>query len=194
MEYTIRAVETWYRGHLFRSRLEATWAAFFDLCGWDWEYEPFELDGWLPDFVLLGETRVLVEVKPVFDFPEEVAEKITKASTHLDNVELLILGCGPVKFDFCDHCIGWLLDKETSKESGWFLNPYGAWSGAGFRKFRDKFDFLHINNGWNGRVYGEYDGSTESDSSVDDVELIKHLWGQAKSITRYVHKEVTHAH
>ena len=192
MEYTIRAIETLYRGHLFRSRLEATWAAFFDLCGWDWEYEPFELEGWLPDFVLLGKTRVLVEVKPVFDFPGEVAEKIVRASDHLKNIELLILGCGPVKTHDCDHCIGWLLDKQ---EDDGPYSLYGAWSWAGFRKFGNKFDFLHINYGWNGRIYGGYDGSTESDSPVDDIELIKNLWGQAKARTRYDHKgAAVHAH
>jgi hypothetical protein len=32
----VNAIETVYRGSLFRSRLEARWAAFFDLFGWDW--------------------------------------------------------------------------------------------------------------------------------------------------------------
>ena len=32
-----------YQGLRMRSRLEATWAAFFDACGWRWEYEPL---GW----------------------------------------------------------------------------------------------------------------------------------------------------
>src|SRR5690554_7919610 len=70
--YTIKAHPTTYAGVNFRSRLEATWAAFFDLCGWEWEYEPFDLEGWVPDFVL--ERRVAVEVKPIFelsDLPEE---------------------------------------------------------------------------------------------------------------------------
>lgn len=66
-DYTkIAAVPTTYSGVLFRSRLEARWAAFFDLCGWDWAYEPSHLDGWLPDFLI--RTRacdVLAEVKPI---------------------------------------------------------------------------------------------------------------------------------
>jgi len=36
----IKAIQTEYRGYLFRSRLEARWAVFFDACGVDWEYEP----------------------------------------------------------------------------------------------------------------------------------------------------------
>ena len=35
-DYTkIAAIPTTYSGVVFRSRLEARWAAFFDLCGWD---------------------------------------------------------------------------------------------------------------------------------------------------------------
>ena len=32
---------------------------------WEWHYEPFDLNGWIPDFILHGRDRVLVEVKPV---------------------------------------------------------------------------------------------------------------------------------
>jgi len=63
-----------YAGVQFRSRLEARWAAFFDLLGWKWEYEPFDLQGYIPDFLLhvpkyagvcwLTTDTLLVEVKP----------------------------------------------------------------------------------------------------------------------------------
>lgn len=52
MNYTIAAIETRYSGVNFRSRLEAKWAAFFDLCGFRWEYEPIDFRGWIPDFFL----------------------------------------------------------------------------------------------------------------------------------------------
>jgi hypothetical protein len=61
----IKAIPTIYNGIAFRSRLEAKWARFFDLAGWRWEYEPFDLGGWIPDFVLVGEHPTLVEVKPI---------------------------------------------------------------------------------------------------------------------------------
>jgi hypothetical protein len=35
----IKPIETRYKGHLFRSRLEARWAVFFDEMGIEWEYE-----------------------------------------------------------------------------------------------------------------------------------------------------------
>ena len=36
----MKVIQTEYKGYLFRSRLEARWAVFFDACGVDWEYEP----------------------------------------------------------------------------------------------------------------------------------------------------------
>lgn len=63
----IKAIDTEYNGMLFRSRLEARWAVFFDVAGIKYEYEPegFEHDGikYLPDFYL-PDMDVYVEVKP----------------------------------------------------------------------------------------------------------------------------------
>jgi len=53
---TVKAIDTAYKGYLFRSRLEARWAVFFDALGLKWEYEVegFDLDGvwYLPDFLV----------------------------------------------------------------------------------------------------------------------------------------------
>ena len=51
----MKAIQTEYKGYLFRFRLEARWAVFFDACGVEWEYEPEGIvlsDGtkYLPDF------------------------------------------------------------------------------------------------------------------------------------------------
>jgi len=64
----MRAIPTVYRGVRFRSRLEATWAAFFDLVGWEWRYEPIDLAGYIPDFVLYRPGPILVEVKPILEW------------------------------------------------------------------------------------------------------------------------------
>ena len=55
----MKAIDTEYKGYLFRSRLEARWAVFFDTCGVDWEYEPegYDLGNgvyYLLDFLLHG--------------------------------------------------------------------------------------------------------------------------------------------
>lgn len=51
----MKAIDTEYKGYLFRSRLEARWAVFFDALGIRYEYEKEGFDlgefGWyLPDF------------------------------------------------------------------------------------------------------------------------------------------------
>lgn len=48
------AIPTRYNDINFRSRLEAKWACFFDLLEWRYEYEPIDLQGYIPDFVLIG--------------------------------------------------------------------------------------------------------------------------------------------
>lgn len=55
-----RGIPTLYAGTQFRSRLEARWAALFDLLGWPWEYEPIDLPGWIPDF-RIGDSNLLVD-------------------------------------------------------------------------------------------------------------------------------------
>lgn len=62
----IKAIETFYAGCRFRSRLEARWAVFFDRLGLPWQYEPqgWVIDGapYLPDF-LLPSLNAWLEVK-----------------------------------------------------------------------------------------------------------------------------------
>ena len=57
MSKRIKAIQTIYKGHKFRSRLEARWALFFDELDIKWMYEPegYELNNgvyYLPDFYL----------------------------------------------------------------------------------------------------------------------------------------------
>jgi hypothetical protein len=71
---TVKAIETFYKGYHFRSRLEARWAVFFDTLGIPWKYEDegFEKEvhgetvRYLPDFFLpyrWGGGGFYVEVK-----------------------------------------------------------------------------------------------------------------------------------
>lgn len=77
----MRAYPTEYKGIRFRSRLEAKWAWMFDQLCLPWEYEPFELNNYIPDFVIpfkyFGD--MLVEIKPVIDHEKEnYSEAIAK--------------------------------------------------------------------------------------------------------------------
>ena len=94
----MKVIQTEYKGYLFRSRLEARWAVFFDACGVDWEYEPEGYDlgnglRYLPDFLLHGvEGRVTgdlyVEVKG--NMTEKDAEKIRRF--HENGMPILVVG------------------------------------------------------------------------------------------------------
>ena len=59
------------RGIRFRSRIEAQWAYLFDEVGFVWEYEPIDLAGYIPDFILTFEgsrqKEILVEIKSSMD-------------------------------------------------------------------------------------------------------------------------------
>lgn len=63
----MKAIQTEYKGYLFRSRLEARWAVYFDSLGinWEYEFEGFEGNGvrYLPDFYL-PDNDIYIEIKP----------------------------------------------------------------------------------------------------------------------------------
>ena len=86
-------VITEYGGTTFRSQLEARWAAYFDRRGISWEYEPARFAGWTPDFrLVLNDDEAYAEVKPVTEFPMDVAQRMLNAGCDCD---ILILGQGP---------------------------------------------------------------------------------------------------
>lgn len=123
----IKAIPTTYAGTNFRSRLEARWAAYFDIIGVSWDYEPIDLGGWCPDFVLnIKAGNIYAEVKPVDLEKDDVYglrlpkhPSFKKAEAHWRNVWVLKLGNGP-----CDDSfgIGNLMDEPKGKfpEAKWF--------------------------------------------------------------------------
>jgi hypothetical protein len=73
----LKAIDTRYANHLFRSRLEAKWSKYFDELATNWEYEKegYDLgDGlwYLPDFYF-PDYKIYAEVKPVkFNYKESL--------------------------------------------------------------------------------------------------------------------------
>lgn len=112
---TIKAIETRYKGHRFRSRLEARWAVFFDHAGVEWLYEPqgYVLsDGkpYLPDF-WLPSCDAWVEVKGhdgALDVPRMLLAAAELPSiTSKRKPRLIILGNPPsqAEYDPCWTCL-----------------------------------------------------------------------------------------
>lgn len=91
-------IPTTYDGINFRSRGEARWAAMFDHVGWQWAYEPVDGDGYIPDFLIKGESPFFVEVKYA-TAESEYREAIPKAVSGIGHrwaLDLLVVGADVV--------------------------------------------------------------------------------------------------
>jgi hypothetical protein len=80
----IQAIETYYKGYRFRSRLEARWAVFFDALEMEWKYEPegyvTAVGGYLPDFYL--PEQGWIEIKAHTNLSNQELLKITSFAMH----------------------------------------------------------------------------------------------------------------
>lgn len=156
----IKPIETEYKGYRFRSRLEARWAVFFDVCGVRWEYEPegYDLgDGiyYLPDFLLHGVTGrdggdLWVEVKGWMT--DEDAVKIRRFA-ELGHKVLVV---GPIPDgETADQIDSEISDRAYNDHHGWpnefnfrtidgdyFAAHPGVNSRGGFELFGDDSSYM----------------------------------------------------
>lgn len=123
---TIQPIETTYKGHRFRSRLEARWAVFFDAqhIRWQYESEGFQLSNgvrYLPDFLLI-DCGTWVEVKGAEGYLDR--ELMLRAARELPRVphsgesgpRLMVLGAIPDATPTGDW--GWIsIDVEDWADS-----------------------------------------------------------------------------
>jgi hypothetical protein len=149
------AKPTTYAGVRFRSRLEARWAVMFDQLGVQWAYEPLDLQGWTPDFILRVEVpdwktirrvgsfeqgdaherletsgvwaEVFAEVKPVFgDVSLLRLDCFAKAVRRQRDVWVLCLGAEPL-----GHSIGSLCDRpELAPAGAYWVDVHEAINGV----------------------------------------------------------------
>jgi len=188
------SIPTKYNGIQFRSRLEARWACFFDLCKWRWEYESIDLKGWIPDFVLIGKTQqILVEVKPFFSITEfdETIKKNEKAQ-ELSNTtyEMLYLGAIMPQSKESYPTLGWLsecmtgnnLKREWCTEEA--LLGYKVTSSNKY-----DFDFFHSYQSYKYRLSDIYDGnghlSTYYNNSVNIIKSVTEAWIEAGNYVQW---------
>lgn len=107
---TIAAKQTYYKGNIFRSRLEAKWAVFFDEMGIKYRYEPgtyrVPMDGYFmrycPDFVLQNvrtqqeiQQPLYVEVKGVERYSDINQNEQRKIESFANKNSILVLGSFP---------------------------------------------------------------------------------------------------
>ena len=177
MKYTMKSYTTRYGGVTFRSRLEARWAAMFDLLGWKWDYEPIDFSGWIPDFAIYGVKPVYVEVKPVTEFPQDVADRIDRSGCP-DEVLIVGMTCPlALKQDDTPY-IGWLRERGM----GWGFSPLGRWADCNGR-----IGFTHADGHFYDRISGEYDGGCYGNGEVNTNEITM-LWREAGNRTQWHRK------
>jgi hypothetical protein len=126
------------------------------------------LKGWVPDFLLYGDKKnILVEVKPVLEFPEEVAKKIEIAlSNEFSKFVPLIIGAS------CDgRNLGWLHDY------GW---ENAIFTIEGEDDSDDRIGFCSESGSFHDRITGNYNGWGGCDEAP-----VKQFWNEAGNITRW---------
>lgn len=154
----------------------------FDLLGWRWTYEPFDCNGWSPDFVLHRlrpeGNDVLVEVKGPPSELEAAKAKIESCGT---SYETLLIGPKGIEV-FEGHfmaicCIG---------EIGEQMEGDISWQGAAFGKDHPGvFDFTAIEGSFVQRLTGYYPGGSHPGLSLSEAREVKRFWGIAHERTRF---------
>jgi hypothetical protein len=182
---TSRGIATRYRGVTFRSRLEARYAFVFDAFGWRWCYEPIDCAGYIPDFAVLGDAPLLVEVKPVVTFSElgDHAGRVESCGTGEDGWahDFLVMGATP------------LLDaRATAGLLGeFFADPDCEHCSDGWEFGRALWDtcracgaaaVYHEASSFRCRPCGHYDGAQCLTGKVPDLEAV---WAAATNATRW---------
>lgn len=196
-EPKIKAIETLYGGHLFRSLTEARWAAFFDIMGWRWTYEPQEFNGYIPDFLLhLRAGPLWVEVKgaeSTFEGLERHTEKIEKSGLTGD---ILLVGNTPVldsreRFlyghNFAIGLVGQYVSEEREKRHAFSEALVTGCCDAGFGSY------LHYWRCYNCGEGGKHIWGSSDAPLLPAVELFQRAWGEAHQKVRYTPRKRSEA-
>lgn len=184
---TIKAIPTRYAGVQFRSRLEARWAAFFDLVGWRWQYEPFDLNGWIPDFALIGHKTTLVEVKPVDEGSDLLAATQAEIARANPGQEVLILSYfTPItQAEHWDNTpiLGWLYESWGDIDAPcweWGLAAVSTWVRS------PALGFCSESGSYVDRISGEYSGNIGGDIyDVAVASTLRNLWAEAGNMVQW---------
>lgn len=179
-------IATRYGGIQYRSRLEAKWAAFFDSIGWWHTYEPFDADGYIPDFMIQGDAPLLVEIKPAVthrDFTDMSSYLWGRINGYW-NHDVLILGLTPLPAlgsqDNWNSSAGLLGEHIQMDDSS-------DWDVGVARWFRcDKCDLVgvhHDNLSFKGRPCGHYDGSKHL--GAVRIETLRTAWNEAGNAVQW---------
>ena len=164
-----------YQNNEFDSFHEATCAALFNRYRWRWERPKHPLGGWVPDFLLRGDTSVYVECKgnlkwdDVPQFPELTKyEDAVIGTSH----EVLLIPDRPRSIEsnrgYTNNILGFIFDGDV-----WSYAELGRWSGA--------VGFCHSGNSWKDRMSGENVNRSFGDGPKPDIDI---HWRSAQQAVR----------
>jgi hypothetical protein len=166
-------IPTLYRGITFRSRVEACFACFFDNASWQWEYEPADLAGYIPDFVLRFYRPLLIEVKADYslDLLAQHCGKIERSGW--EHEALITLGA-PDAQQGGAPIIGLLGERnDMPREFAWQWSPARMFTCLSC----GSLSVLAEDGDWRCRVCGAGDGN----SHVGTVDGELKEWALAKN-------------
>ena len=169
------AITTIYRGIEYRSRLEARWASFFIQLGWHITYEPFDGDGYIPDFLIHGERPLIVEVKPAVTLADyRAATAKAEAGLTAYPYDVLIVGADPLPrlpaYAYTERPAG-LLGEIT--EDGGLVWDSGIWMVC---LQCNAMGVLHQQMSYTARPCGHYDGNSYGQPPA---HVIQDAWANA---------------
>ncbi|MCA6098848.1 hypothetical protein [Bradyrhizobium australafricanum] len=164
----------------FMSRLEARWAALFDLMGWRWSYQPLDFNEWTPDFIIHGaKQRVLVEVYPIFAANEDLLGRISRAAIGSGKRnDILVVGAEPL-WDvrgWCCPAFGWL-GELCGPEHGHGWGEAIVHDGGGL-------GFCHSILQFRNRITGHHDGDSVAGAEGYDG-IIRRAWARAGNAVQW---------
>lgn len=184
-----RGIPTHYRGLTFRSRIEARWAVMFDKLGWPWEYEPLDLDGYIPDFVLQLHRPLLVEVRHEMTTIEleRHTDKIERSGWQH---EAIILGATPLlpsggSWNLAGAGFG-LMGEKPYRESDDDPELVRWWADAVLFRCREcgRNSLLHSDASWTCRTSGC--ASHGGDHHVGEIDFdLEAAWRSAHNPTAW---------
>lgn len=171
----MRGIPTMHGGTRYRSLLEAKWAAFFTRLGWEYEYEPFEGNGYIPDFAIYGPAPLIIEVKPAVTWPDLYAhtQKVAQGLDGIWQSDILIVGASPIRLRATQLAAGLLGESCLTPDGnvGWDWAP-GNWFYC-LECDNNEINVYHDNMSFHGRPCNHYSGDHHLGHIVEpDLERI----------------------
>lgn len=191
---TAAGIPTEYKSVRYRSLTEARWAAFFDLVGWKYTYEPFDANGYIPDFVIHGDRPLVVEVKPAVTRDDYVAaaRRVMTGLRGRWEHDFLVIGVDPTPpfgdmglFGEDRPVVGLLGERYDDEQGqGWDVAE-GYW----FHCLDCPKRSMSLHHGeatWAGRPCGHYRGDHHFDNKAEWLpQAITQLWAEAGNTVQW---------